>query len=64
MVLPCRMLLVGVSAAAAAPLTSMMLAAGVLGLLLVGSCSAVEVGMMYEGWQAPAFWGRAPNNVT
>ena len=33
-------------------------------LLALPMAAAVEVGMMYEGWQAPAYWGRAPNNVT
>jgi|EP01046_Picozoa_sp_COSAG06_P057155 hypothetical protein len=25
---------------------------------------SVEVGMMYEGWQAPAYWGRSRKNLT
>ena len=24
--------------------------------------AAVQVGMMYEGWQAPAYWGRSLAN--
>ena len=32
-------------------------------LALAGwSVAALEVGMMYEGWQAPAYWGRSRSN--
>ncbi len=33
-------------------------------LLRVASVDAVEVGMMYEGWQAPAYWGRSHMGLT
>ena len=36
---------------------------GLLTLALAPPAAAVQVGMMYEGWQAPAFWGRSRSNT-
>ena len=36
---------------------------GLLLLALAPPAAAVQVGMMYEGWQAPAFWGRSRSNT-
>ena len=41
-------------------------AAALLAMAARGAHAAAQVGMMYEGWQAPAYWGRANtgNNLT
>ena len=33
-------------------------------LLALAPVAAVEVGMMYEGWQGPAYWGRSHMDLT
>ena len=40
-------------------LRRLILVAALLAAARGGAAAAARVGVMYEGWQAPAYWGRA-----